>query len=189
VLASKYSLVNGYDVILLSLVIGVSLGLLYLALTLCFPKLITQAVFFLAFILILIAAILILSRPVLIFSLSKNGWNIFLAILLIFFAFALLIYAFCYKKEIELASIFMYHSNKFLKESPAVFGYIALFLVLSFGLIVLCIWQYIAFGTANDPYLTAGSLFYSSGHSVFLQILNVIELIWGLQFLRDACKI
>lgn len=82
----------------------------------------------------------------------------------------------------------MHHASRFLKETAIVFGYILLFLVLTFGLIVLIIWQYVAFGTQYEPYLKEGDLFRSSSHNVALQIFNVIELIWGLQFLRDACN-
>jgi len=65
-------------------------------------------------------------------------------------------------------------------------AYIALFIVLSFGLIILFAWQYFAFGTYYPPYLSTGDLFLTSGHNTFLQVLNVIEFIWGIQFLRDS---
>ena len=83
----------------------------------------------------------------------------------------------------------MVHANNFLKETPLVLGYIPLFLLLTAGLVVLFIWQYIAFGTFHEPYLNRKEdLYYSSGTSWVLQILNIIEFVWGLQFLRDACK-
>ena len=70
-----------------------------------------------------------------------------------------------------------------------VFAYIPLFLILTAGLVALFIWQYIAFGTYSDPHLNNKTdLYFSSSMSIPLQILNVIEFIWGLQFLRDACK-
>lgn len=81
----------------------------------------------------------------------------------------------------------MYYSNVFLKENLIIFAYIALFLLLSAGLVVLCIWQYIAFGTWQTPYLNPGDLFYSSGNNMFFQVLNAIEFIWGIQFLKDSC--
>lgn len=66
-------------------------------------------------------------------------------------------------------------------------AYIALFMLLSLGLVVLFVWQYIAFGTSSPPYLRTGDLYFTSGQNMFLQVLNVIEFIWGIQFLRDAC--
>lgn len=67
-------------------------------------------------------------------------------------------------------------------------GYIALFILLSVGLVVLVIWQYIAFGTSNPAYLKPGDLFFTSGQNLLLQFLNVVEFIWGIQFLRDSCN-
>jgi hypothetical protein len=61
-------------------------------------------------------------------------------------------------------------------------------MVLTFGFLVLIGWQFIAFGTANYPIFERSSIYYHSYHNIVLQVLNVIELIWGLQFLRDACK-
>jgi hypothetical protein len=82
----------------------------------------------------------------------------------------------------------MNHGNKFLKSDCLVWGYIPLFLVLTFGLIVLIVWQYIAFGTAYPSTYNPNDLYRQSSHCIPLQILNAIELIWGLQFLRDACN-
>lgn len=80
----------------------------------------------------------------------------------------------------------MQHGNTFLKSDPMVFAYIPLFLFLTAGLIVLIVWQYIAFGTAYETWLRPGDIFRSSSHNIPLQIFNALELIWGLQFLRDA---
>jgi len=66
------------------------------------------------------------------------------------------------------------NANQILKERFLNFFYIPVFLVLSFGLVVLCVWQYIAFGTINSPFLTAGDLYKTSGQNMFLQILNLI---------------
>ena len=74
----------------------------------------------------------------------------------------------------------------FLKENPLIFLYIPLYIVLSFGLVVVCIWQYISFGTISEPFLEDGALYYSSRQSYVLQVFNAIEFIWGIQFLRDS---
>ena len=83
----------------------------------------------------------------------------------------------------------MNHANIFLKETVLVFAYIPLFLLLTAGLVVLFVWQYVAFGTFYEPTLAnKGDLYYTSGMNWVLQALNLIELFWGLQFLRDSCK-
>ncbi len=98
IISSKNSLVNGYDIILLTLAIGTCLGLLYLALVLCLPKIMTYFVFILAFIMLLIAGIYIFVKPVSIFSGGASFWNIVLGVILIILAFVFLAYFFCYQK-------------------------------------------------------------------------------------------
>lgn len=158
-----------------------------MAIVTCCPKLMIRLVFIGVFLTLMFAGIWILAKPVQFFS--PNVWNILLAIALIITALTFLIYMICYNKELKLAEIFMENGNTFLKSDPLVFLYIPLFLALTIGLITLIVWQYIAFGTANQTYLRDGDIFRSSSHNIPLQILNAIELIWGLQFLRDACKL
>lgn len=141
----KNSLLNSFDVILLSLLIGLCIGIIYLVLSLCCPKFIIYLAFIGVFILLMFAGIFVLAKPVRIFD--PIGWNVVFGIVLIIVALMFIIYMACYRKELELCGIFMQHAAKFLKETPIVFLYIPLFLLLTFGLIVLIIWQYIAFGT------------------------------------------
>jgi hypothetical protein len=145
-----------------------------------------KAVFVGVFLLLLFLGIFILVKPVSFFF--PAIWNILLAVALIIAAFVFLIYLCCHNRELTLTGIFMKHGNNFLKSDPLVWAYIPLFLVLTFGLIVLIVWQYVAFGTANSTTYNQGDLYRSSSHCIPLQILNAIELIWGLQFLRDACN-
>lgn len=184
-LSVKNSILNSIDTVLLSLLFGLCLGIIFMGLTTCFPKLMVYFVFIGTFITLLFAGIFILAKPVHFFY--PNVWNILLGIGFIIAALVFLVYMICYSKELKLAQIFMENGNTFLKADPRVFLYIPLFLILTIGLITLIVWQYVAFGTANPTYLNKGDIFRSSGHSMILQILNAIELIWGLQFLRDAC--
>ena len=188
ILADKASLLGGYDSILISLAIGVCVGIIYLIAMVSLPRMMTYTVFILAFASLLTAAIILIAQPIKLLSTQTNTWNIILGIFLIMVAVCLLIFFFCYQQEIELGSIFMFYANVFLKENIIIFAYIPLYMVLSFGLVVLCVWQFIAFGSYNGPHINPGDLYYSSGQSMFLQVLNAIEFIWGLQFLRDSCN-
>jgi hypothetical protein len=188
ILAEKMSLLGGYDSILIALVIGVCVGLIYLIAVVLLPRMMTYFAFILAFASLLTAAIILMVQPIKLLTESGNTWNIILGIFFIAIAVCLLIFFFCYQQEIELGSIFMYYANVFLKENIIIFAYVPLFILLSFGLVVLCVWQYIAFGSYDAPHLNKGDLYLSSGQNMFLQLLNAIEFIWGLQFLRDACK-
>lgn len=59
--------------------------------------------------------------------------------------------------------------------------------MLTFGFIILIVGQHIAFQSAGSHY-QKGNLFYRNDSLVVLQIFNVIEFLWGFQFLKDACK-
>lgn len=87
-----------------------------------------------------------------------------------------------------MASIFLTHSNNFLKDKPILFAYIPLFILFSFGLFVLCVWQFIAFGSIGDPTWQSSQVYKKIAQNYFLQVLNFIEFVWGIQFVRDSCN-
>lgn len=171
-LSVKNGIINSIDIMLLSLLFGFLLGVIYLGITTCFPKMSVQLAFIGVFIAMLFAGIYVLAKPVQLFS--PNIWNILLGVGFILTGVVFLIYSFCYRKQIKLAQIFIQNANIFLKTDPIVFLYIPLFLVLTFGLIVLIVWQYVAFGSSNSPQLKAGDIFKSSSQNVVLQIFNAL---------------
>jgi Ca2+/Na+ antiporter len=182
----KDSILHALDVILLSLLFGLCIGIVYMALVACCPSTMVKFVFVGVAILALFAGIFILVKPIEFFY--PKIWNILLGVALIITGLVFLLYLCCHSREVALSGIFMNHGNRFLRSDCLVWLYIPLFLLLTLGLIVLILWQYIAFGTAHPSTFNAGDLYRSSSHCIPLQILNAIELVWGLQFLRDACK-
>lgn len=122
---------------MISFVVALCVGLLYMILVACFPKLMTFAAFILAFIVLAVVGILMLTKPIQIFT---GFWHIFFAVVLMLFAILFLIFFCCYQKELEVAAIFMHHGNNFLKQNPLVYLWIPVFLILNFGLVVLCVW-------------------------------------------------
>ena len=66
------------------------------------------------------------------------------------------------------------YANNFLKDNVILFLYIPLFIVISFGLVVLCAWQYIAIGSANTPTWNPSQVYKQIQYSMVLQILNLI---------------
>ena len=171
---------------LIALAIGVGVGLLYLVLFILLPKIMSYLVFVLCALTLIVAAILLLVQPIKLMAFEGNTWNIIIAIALIILAIFIFAYIFCQKQELELASIFLTYANLFLKENAILFLYIPLFIVLSFGLVVLIIWQFIAFTSINAPTWDAANLFRSITPNLFLVVLNFIEFVWGIQFIRDC---
>jgi MFS family permease len=188
ILSEKVSLLGGYSAIMWALAIGTCIGVIYLIAVVLLPRMMTYVAFILAFACLLTAGILLLVQPIKLLSHDSSTWNVIIGIVMIAVAVCLLVFFFCYQQEIELASIFINYANVFLKENFIVFAYVPLYMLLSFGLFVLCVWQFIAFGSYEQPYINQGDLYYSSGKSMVLQVLNAIEFIWGIQFLRDSCK-
>lgn len=72
---------------------------------------------------------------------------------------------------------------RFLFENSYNFLYILLFLVLFCGLIVLFLFQHLGFSNIAH----SDSNFFNFVNPGFLGVLNIVEFLWGLQFLRDAC--
>jgi hypothetical protein len=188
-IANKEYLIKGYTAIGFALLIGLCVGILYLVAVVLAPKVITNLVFVLAFLALGAVGVLMIVQPINMLEYSGNFWNVAFGVLFLVVSLCIFIFYFCYREEIEVGAIFMAYSNQFLKETPQLLLYILLFLVLSAGLVVLCVWQYIAFGTISTPYLTKGDLYFSSAQNILLQVLNLIEFIWGIQFLRDACTV
>ncbi len=158
--------------ILLSFLIGAAVGLIYLVLFTFLPTVMPKVVFVVAALLLITFGILILAVPIKLFS--PHVWNVLLAILLIILGIAFIVYLVCYKDELKLATIFLKHANQFLKEDPKVYLYIPLFLLLTFGLFVLIVWQYIAYGTTYEPTYEEGDLWKRSNSNGLLQFLNVV---------------
>jgi len=54
---------------------------------------------------------------------------------------------------------------------------------LAIGLIALIVWQHSCFASVFH----GNNNFFDFNNSGVWEILNILELIWGLSFLRDAC--
>lgn len=136
---------------MIALGIGACVGLLYMVLFIIIPKTMVYMAFVFAGLVLLTAGILMLVQPVKLLALSNSTWNIIIAIILIVLAILVVMFLFCQDRELELASIFLTHSNTFLKEKFVLFAYIPLFMLFSFGLFVLCVWQFVSFGSIGQP--------------------------------------
>ena len=64
------------------------------------------------------------------------------------------------------------------------FFYIPVFLLLTAGLIALTLWQQSAFASG----MGGNNNFWDFFNGGFWSVLNFLQLLWGLRFLRDACK-
>ena len=89
---------GGYSTILLTLLIALGVGIIYLAAFILLPKIMTYAVFILAFVTLLIAGIILIVQPIKLLEYSNSVWNLILGIILIIVSIILLIFFFCHIK-------------------------------------------------------------------------------------------
>jgi hypothetical protein len=88
-----------------------------------------------------------------------------------------------YGNEAKLQGFFLAYANRFLVENPYTFLYIPIYIILCIGLVALFIFQHCAFSSKNST----STNFFDFSNPGFWGVLNILEFIWGLQFLRDAC--
>ena len=89
-----------------------------------------------------------------------------------------------YKNSLKNQGFFLQYAVKFLTEHPFTFIYIPVFMILAIGLVALIVWQHSCFASN----FASNNNFWNFNNTGFWEIMNILEFIWGFQFLRDACK-
>lgn len=184
-LQDKWKFLNTYDIIKYSLLIALALGLIWMILVQILPKIMAIAAIFLGSLTLLaLGLIFIIDNP--------SGWQNYgplkyiIAGLLLFFGLLFFVTQFCYLKRVKLTGIFLSYAAKFLIQKPVNFVFIPIFMVLFLGLIVLCLFQYLAFSSHDDPYKKDGDIYLQGSRNTILTILTIVQFIWGAQFLKDT---
>ena len=90
-----------------------------------------------------------------------------------------------YSNALHIQAIFLEYARYFLHEVRGTFVYIFIYLILLFGLIALITFQHVAFSSKSSN----NTNFWDFTNPGLLGVFNILEFIWGFQFLRDACKI
>lgn len=116
--------------------------------------------------------------------LSNLGVKILLLVIVVGLALIVIVMAVFYRHALRLQGIFLDYSRRFLAEKVGVFAYIPVFMLLTLGLFALFLFQHAGFSSKRHT----SSNFFNFGNPGILGWLNIIELLWGLQFLRDACN-
>jgi hypothetical protein len=94
---------------------------------------------------------------------------------------------FFYKRRIKITGVFLSHAGKFISQKLINLIFIPIFIIFLVGLIVLCLFEYLAFTSNATPFKKDGEIYLQLNQNNFLTILVVIEFIWGIQFLKDSC--
>jgi len=115
---------------------------------------------------------------------NNGGWKIGVAVTCLILTI-ILFSMFCfYSQSLRVQGIFLEYARYFLHEVKGTFVYLLIFLICLTGFIALITFQHVAFSSKSN----SNTNFWDFTNPGVLGILNILEFIWGLQFLRDACK-
>lgn len=163
--------------------IALGCGLLRMTFTHCLPRHMPIITYIVAAILLIFFGVMALVTGLV--SKSLGGFTIPFAVLLFILAIIIIVMLCIYSNEIKFQGYMLEYATKFLNENPQVFLYIPVFLFFHFLLAVLIVWQHSCFAST----FKGSNNFWNFASSGFWDILNILEYLWGLQFLRDACTI
>jgi len=183
----KLNFIQSYDNVKISLGVALLLGLVFLLLTQCLPKTMSWLTILLAAVgCIVLAGLLLWDKSP---SLTVLGrWIPFIAIVLLLLAFGLILNLIWNIYSIKISGIFLEYSTRMVRQNCFMLAWILLFLLFSFGLLALTIFEYLAFSSRPEPILESDDIYWNAQPINFGIILVFIQFIWGLSFLRDTCK-
>lgn len=171
------------------MITSLGLGLLWLSFVHIFPRIAPHAAHVLAVLtLIALGVLTLVAFNEYFYPIHSNfnfgsTWKYIIAGI----SFALAIIIFCmfwfYSNELRLQGIFLDYARTFLHDCTGTFAYIPLFLVLMAAFVALIVFQHLAFSSKNNK----NNDYWDFTNPGVLGILNILEFIWGFQFLRDAC--
>jgi hypothetical protein len=123
-----------------------------------------------------------------------SGYKIAVTLFSIILGFVgvLLLYSSIWRqKDIKLTIDFLTEGSQCFWEFPSLGLISFVFVVLLLGLTALCGFQVLAYWSSSDMQLNQSSVYYrpNGGFAVLMTVLNVIEFIWGLSFLKEACNV
>jgi hypothetical protein len=107
--------------------------------------------------------------------------------LLLAFVGVLLLYASIWRqKDIKISILYLQQASKCFLEFPALAGLSFLFVLLLIGLTALVGFQTLAYWSHSDLKFDPSSVYIypASGFAIFMTVLNFIEFVWGLSFLK-----
>jgi hypothetical protein len=188
-LYQRSGFINSYDIILLCLLITVTAGTVYMILVQMCPTVMHYAAIILGGLATIgLGAMLLLYRSH--YFENMRIPKLVLATLLIVMGSFTLIMTLCYRRYLRVSAVFLSYATRFIAQTPSVILYIVLLLLFTAGLAALTVFELLAvWGAANPAFVKDRVFYFSQGkHAFILSILILIQLYWGLAFLKELCK-
>ena len=183
---------NAWDSILLATWFSMGFGLIYLLFVQCMPTCMNYLTIFGGGFASILLSVLIYQKYY--YSLNyPSKWVIIVIIL--FFALAgiaTIVSGFLRSIQMRINGVFLHHASLMIKQYWVSLLYFPFFLAIIGGLVFLTLFELFAFWSRLPPKFSPDSLYWllQSDHWLVLATLCVIvQLIWGLNFIAQACKI
>jgi uncharacterized membrane protein len=121
---------------------------------------------------------------------TTNNTKIIISVLLALLWVVIAVSIWMYRKQITLSGIFLDEGTKFTANKPASAFYILLFLALSLGFFFMLIYEYSGLVSMGTPSFSQDALYYEVNKRGLWAtwIVLGVQLIWGIFFLKEACK-
>lgn len=190
-LSGPFDYSNFKQTLIWSALTALGLGLLWTLISFCFPRLAPIIAHVLGALVLITLGILVLVLwdryyiNLSSFWSNNTGLKIFFAVLCFLLAIILIAMLCWWNNERKFQGLMLDYGKRFLSERPISFFYIPVFILFAIGLIALIVWQHCCFSSV----FASNNNFFNFNNSGFWEILNILELIWGLRFLRDACTL
>jgi hypothetical protein len=170
-----------------SAILSVALALIYMMLVQCLPNFMNNGTVTISGVVLIATGILFLAR----FETQFIAAKIILASVSIVLGLIFLPAFFFSKSQLRINAIFLNQASIMLGQQPLLFAYIPLFFILVFGLINLTLFEFFSFWSIPNPQFRPDRVFNTvSGKGfVFLTVLVMVQLYWGLCFLRELCNL
>ena len=113
-LNNKYNFLNRYDIIRITLLVALAIGILWMVLVQICPRIMAGVAIGLGSLLMLVGGIHLLIDNDEGWSGGAGFWRILIAVLLILFAILFFVMLFMYRRRIKIAGILLHYAAKFL---------------------------------------------------------------------------
>ena len=95
------------------------------------------------------------------------------------------------RKEVKTSIFYLREASKLFWEMPQLILLSLVFLIFLIVLTALCGFQVLACWSKSDIIFEKDSTYYrlNGSFAIFMTILNIVEFMWGLCFLKEACNV
>ena len=149
-LQDKWSFLGTYDVMRISILLSVGVGIFWMVLVQLLPKIMAPTAIFLGSILLLGAGVLLIADKPTGWE-DRESWRIIIAIFLILFSMLFFSMLCLYRRRIKIVGVLLEYGGKFLASQSINFLYILAFIAFTLGLLILCLWEYLAYSSHSSP--------------------------------------